>query len=120
MADNNVVNTPDNTTEESSVDSKELTRLKAQLRAQAERAVIQRHQDEYHEEAEKLFAEHGLEFSRRLTKTERKAKELEDIIKNHPDIAQRYGLKPEATSSSGGGVADARAHTDDTQFDRPF
>ena len=90
MADNNVVNTPDNTTEESSVDSKELTRLKAQLRAQAERAVIQRHQDEYHEEAEKLFAENGLEFSRRLSPKEKAEKELRELLAAHPELAEKF------------------------------
>lgn len=114
MADNNVVNTPDNTTEESTVDSRELTRLKAQLRAQAERTVIQRHQDEYHEEAEKLFAENGLEFTRRLSPKEKAEKEMKELLAKHPELAAKFPQAvPESVKEEGDPHSDNPIHQGD-------
>lgn len=106
MADNkNFVDTPADTDAESTIDPKKLAKLKGQLRAQAERTVVQRHQDEYHVEAEKLFAEHGLEFTRRLSAQEKREKELKEIIKNDPELARKYGLiKAEAPANDGPAV----------------
>lgn len=86
---NDPVHTPEDSKKESTLDTKELTKLKGQLRAQAERTVVQNHQEEYHAEAERLFAEHGLEFTRRLTAEEKAKKDLDAILKAHPGLASQ-------------------------------
>ena len=90
MAENNIVDTPDDDNAESTVDSQKITKLKGQLRAQAERIVVQRHQDEYHAEAEKLFAENGLEFTRRLSPKEKAEKEMRELLEKHPELASKF------------------------------
>lgn len=105
MAENNVVTTPDDPKEASTMNPKELAKLKGQLRAQAERTVVQRHQDEYHAEAEKLFADHGLEFTRRLSPKEKAKKEMDQLIRDFPELAEQItavgAVKEEKKESEG-------------------
>ena len=85
---NEVIHTPEDKKAESTVDTAALTKLKSQLRAKAEREVLQNHQDEYHQVASRLFAEHGLEFTRRLTEKEKAERELKALLEKHPELAQ--------------------------------
>lgn len=72
------------------VDAKELSALKARLRADAEREVIKTHYSEYVEIAEKKFAENGLEFTRRMTAEERAAQQIKDLLAKNPGLAEQF------------------------------
>lgn len=80
---------------ESTLSGADLAKLKSRLRAQAERSVIENHRDEYNAEAERLFAEHGLEFSRRLTESEKAKRQMDELLKKFPELA------PGATAPDG-------------------
>ena len=88
MSENEVIHTPEDKKAESTVDTAALTKLKSQLRAKAEREVLQNHQDEYHQVASRLFAEHGLEFSYRLSPEARARKQIEELAKKAGIIVQ--------------------------------
>ena len=60
------------------------------LRNEAERTIINRHRDEFNEEATRLFAENGLVFHRRLTDEERAAKEIADKLNQFPELRAMF------------------------------
>lgn len=73
--------------EETVLSQEDITKLKNKLRAEAEREVLERHRDEYHAVASAKFAEHGLEFTRRLTKAERDAERIKKMLADNPELA---------------------------------
>ena len=92
---NEVIHTPEDKKAESTVDTAALTKLKSQLRAKAEREVLQNHQDEYHQVASRLFTEHGLEFNYRLSPEARARKQIEELARK-AGITVQIGETPEA------------------------
>jgi hypothetical protein len=75
--------------QETVLDKKELAALRNKLRAEAEREVIQNHNDEYHALAEAKFNQAGLEYTRRMTPEERAKREVEAILKQFPELRDK-------------------------------
>jgi alpha-galactosidase/6-phospho-beta-glucosidase family protein len=74
------------------VKAKEPTRNS--LRNQAERFILDKYRDEYHEKAAALFAEKGWEYTRRSTPEEQEAKRQE--VKRQKDEAKLQKLLEES------------------------
>lgn len=83
------------------------------LRNKAERMVLEAHRDEYYSNAEKLFTDAGLTFTRRSTPEEREQKKavaeqekaerkLAELLQKHPSLAQK--LNNEAPTHATGSV----------------
>ena len=66
----------------------DLKKLRQSLRNKAEREIINRHQDEYHEVAKALFEDEGLVYTKRMTAEEKAAAELRAAIQANPDLAR--------------------------------
>lgn len=66
----------------------DLKKLRQSLRNKAEREIINRHQDEYHEVAKALFDAEGLVYTKRMTAEEKAAAELRAAIQANPDLAR--------------------------------
>lgn len=64
--------------------------IRNRLRNQAERIVLDRHRDEFHQEATKLFEANGLEFKHRLTETERAQAKIEALLRENPELRERF------------------------------
>ena len=65
------------------------------LRNQAERIILERHREEYHIEAQRLFAEHDFEYTRRSTPEERAAKkEAEKRAKDEAKLEALLAASP--------------------------
>lgn len=63
-----------------------VSQLRNRLRNEAERKVINNHKDEFVRIATDLFAEHGMEFNRRLTESEKAQKTVEDLLAQYPEL----------------------------------
>lgn len=72
---------------ETNLNAQEITALKNKLRAEAERETLDNHRPEYHEIAARKFAEHGLEFTRRMSKEERAEQQLRKLLADNPALA---------------------------------
>lgn len=94
------------------------------LRNQAERIVLDRHRDEYHEEAARLFAERGWEYTRRATPEEQAAKKeavqkakdeekLRKLLEASPHLRERLAaVIPNNIATNGEGTLDLTASAD--------
>lgn len=67
-------------------DEDTLRRLKITLRAAAEREVVGNHREEFHQIAERKFAENGLAYRHRRTKEEKAEQEFRRLLAEHPDL----------------------------------
>lgn len=63
---------------------------KNRLRNEAERIVLDRHKPEFYKVAEKLYAENGFEFKRRLTEEEKAEQAIEKMLRENPALRQKY------------------------------
>lgn len=70
-----------------------VTQLKNRLRNEAEREVLTRHRDEVIEITGAKYAEHGLEYVRRLTDEEKAEKEILDLLQKHPELRGTIAAK---------------------------
>lgn len=73
----------------------DLQKLKNKLRNASEREVLNNHRDEFHQIATRKFAEHGLKFEPRPSESEKAAKKMEALLKEHPELAERFAPKGE-------------------------
>lgn len=64
--------------------------IKNRLRNEAERIVLDRHKQEFYEEAEKLYEANGFEFKRRLTEQEKAQQSIEKLLKENPELRKVY------------------------------
>lgn len=76
----------------SELSPEEIDKLKQKLRHKAERMVIDQHRDSYNKIAEALFAEKGLEFTRRATPAERAKAKLTKVLEDNEEL---QSLSPE-------------------------
>lgn len=60
------------------------------LRGEAEREVLRNHSDEFHALAKKKFEEAGLTYRRRLSAEEKAEREMDRLLAEHPELAQRF------------------------------
>lgn len=68
------------------------TTAKNKLRLQAERRVLEAHQDEFNQVAEELFTEAGYTFRPRLTKTQRAEAKARKLLAENPELAKSLGI----------------------------
>lgn len=65
---------------------------KNRLRNEAEREVLNKHRDELNEVTEAKFNAEGIKYTRRLTEREKAAKKIEDLLNEHPELREQYGV----------------------------
>jgi hypothetical protein len=65
---------------------------KNRLRNDAEREVLNAHRDELNAITEAKFKEQGIPYTRRLTDREKAQKKIEDLLAEHPELRQQYGV----------------------------
>ena len=63
---------------------------KNRLRNEAEREVLNLHRDELNAITEAKFNEHGLVYTRRLTEKEKAERKIEELLKEHPGLREKY------------------------------
>lgn len=63
---------------------------KNRLRNEAERIVLDRHKPEFYKVAEKLYAENGFEFKRRLSEEEKAEQAIEKMLRENPSLREKY------------------------------
>lgn len=63
---------------------------KNRLRNEAERIILDRYKAEFYKEAERLYAENGYEFKRRLTEQEKAQQKIEELLAQNPELREQY------------------------------
>ena len=63
---------------------------KNRLRNIAERIVLDRHKPEFHKVASELYGEFGFDFKRRLTDEEKAQQKIDELLKQHPELREKY------------------------------
>lgn len=79
-------------TDEEAVTEETVQQKKNRLRNEAEREVLNKHRDELNTITEAKFVEQGLNYTRRLTDREKAAKKIEDLLNEHPELREQYGI----------------------------
>ena len=69
-----------------------LQQKKNRLRNDAEREVLNKHRDELNAVTEAKFIEQGIPYTRRLTEREKAQKKIEDLLAEHPELREHYGV----------------------------
>lgn len=73
-------------------EAENLQQRKNRLRNEAEREVLNNHRDELNQITEAKFVEQGLTYTRRLTEREKAQKKIEDLLAEHPELREHYGV----------------------------
>jgi hypothetical protein len=81
-----------------------IQQLKNRLRNEAEREVLNNHKDEVIKITAAKYAEHNLEYVRRLTDEEKAQKAIEDYLAQYPELRQK--LAPALVEAAPGGALD--------------
>jgi hypothetical protein len=63
---------------------------KNRLRNEAEREVLNNHRDELNAITEAKFVEQGLNYTRRLTESEKAKKKIDELLAEHPELREQY------------------------------
>jgi hypothetical protein len=79
-----VTDTEEDVTEET------LQQKKNRLRNEAEREVLNNHRDELNTITEAKFVEEGLNYTRRLTESEKAAKKVEEYFTQFPELRVKF------------------------------
>jgi len=78
------------TDNEEAVTEETVQQKKNRLRNEAEREVLNNHRDELNTITEAKFVEQGLNYTRRLTESEKAKKKIEELLGQHPELREHY------------------------------
>jgi hypothetical protein len=77
-------------TDEEAVTEETVQQKKNRLRNEAEREVLNKHRDELNAITEAKFVEQGLNYTRRLTDSEKAAKKVEEYFNQFPELREKF------------------------------
>jgi hypothetical protein len=77
-------------TDEEAVTEESVQQKKNRLRNEAEREVLNKHRDELNAITEAKFVEQGLNYTRRLTDSEKAAKKVEEYFNQFPELREKF------------------------------
>jgi hypothetical protein len=77
-------------TDEEAVTEETVQQKKNRLRNEAEREVLNKHRDELNAITEAKFVEQGLNYTRRLSDSEKAAKKVEEYFNQFPELRAKF------------------------------